>query len=378
MLVWAAVGVGALIVYATVRFDVEARKLSRDSLKENARELAAGVAHAVASQVITTDYAGLNVTLRGIMANSQIRDILLVDATGEILAHLERTRPRGPVGERFEPSRVNPPARVDSIEWISDELVVWNSVDADLKLGWLRFTVYGADTDSAILDEFRHDLILTVVLGLVTLLGVLGALMRNLQNEMEQREWSLLVSSITTEAQAGRDPLTGLANRKSLMTQLDASVTASQRDGDWLLVCFLDLDGFKPVNDRYGHAVGDELLRVVAHRLVHHVRGSDTVARLGGDEFVLLAGGIRSLDDCRELLTGLIHAVGHPVMIGESEVRVGVSVGCTVYPLDPGLPRDLLAHADEAMYQAKTLGRNRWIIYPPVEAQALTASHPSA
>jgi diguanylate cyclase (GGDEF)-like protein len=172
--------------------------------------------------------------------------------------------------------------------------------------------------------------------------------------DMRRRQLSL-------EAVARHDPLTGLPNRLLLMDRLDQATAASRRSGSILAVCFLDLDGFKGVNDQFGHAAGDEVLREVARRLSGAMRGGDTVARLGGDEFILLLSGARERAEVDQALGRLISVARKPVELASHEVvRLSASVGVAAFPGDATDPQLLLRFADAAMYDAKSLGKDRW------------------
>ncbi|HJV03244.1 MAG TPA: diguanylate cyclase [Burkholderiaceae bacterium] len=159
------------------------------------------------------------------------------------------------------------------------------------------------------------------------------------------------------------DELTGIPNRGLLTDRMNQAITQSQRTGAKIAVCYLDLDGFKPINDTYGHAAGDQLLIEIARRLRTSLRASDTVARIGGDEFVLLMPGIESTDEIEESLRRILERVRQAVDVGGRQVSVSCSVGVTHYPHDPGEPDSLLRHADEAMLQAKQLGKNKYCFY---------------
>jgi diguanylate cyclase (GGDEF)-like protein len=129
--------------------------------------------------------------------------------------------------------------------------------------------------------------------------------------------------------------------------------------GTTLAVCYLDLDGFKPVNDTLGHQAGDALLIEIARRLRSAIRGGDTIARIGGDEFVLLLVGLEPTDEYKKALERILVQIGEPVQIGSHSAAVSASIGITLYPTDNSDPDLLLRHADQAMYQAKQAGRNR-------------------
>lgn len=162
---------------------------------------------------------------------------------------------------------------------------------------------------------------------------------------------------------AHHDPLTHLPNRVLLADRMRVAIAHAQHSGKWLAICFMDLDGFKVVNDRYGHDVGDQLLVKVAERLQNTLQGGDTLARLGGDEFVLLLGGLPDLQACRYQLQRVLDTVAQPVELGNIRIDISASIGVTLYPQDEQDPDTLLRHADQAMYQAKERGRNGYQIF---------------
>ncbi|WP_158080946.1 diguanylate cyclase [Pelomonas sp. KK5] len=156
------------------------------------------------------------------------------------------------------------------------------------------------------------------------------------------------------------DPLTGLANRRLFEELLRQAVALARRQKDSLAVCYMDLDGFKPINDRHGHEAGDEVLREVAHRLQHELRSNDSVARLGGDEFAWLMAGVQDAPTAVASLERCLQAIRQPILLaGGSTVSVGASIGIVLARRHELLVDDLLAEADDMMYQAKRAGRGR-------------------
>ena len=156
------------------------------------------------------------------------------------------------------------------------------------------------------------------------------------------------------------DALTGLPNRVHLAHRLQEAMDHARATRTQLGVAYLDLDGFKPVNDRLGHGAGDRLLVIVAGRLQRALRPVDCVARLGGDEFVILLPGLGTRDDCERMLDQLMGSIAAPYTLDTERVSVTASIGYTLYPDDDDDADALLRHADQAMYAAKQAGRNRF------------------
>lgn len=167
------------------------------------------------------------------------------------------------------------------------------------------------------------------------------------------------------------DPLTHLPNRALLSDRLLVATAQTKRNDKLLAVCYLDLDGFKPVNDRHGHEIGDRLLIEVAARLRESLRGGDSVGRLGGDEFVLLLGGLDNENECHVALERILKRLSAPYRFDGLELILSASVGVTLYPSDATDSDTLLRHADQAMYEAKDAGRNRYHFFDARRDQRL-------
>ena len=183
------------------------------------------------------------------------------------------------------------------------------------------------------------------------------------------------ISSIKSHQQqlehlAHHDALTGLPNRTLLNDRFEMALAKAKRSGEKLAVCFMDLDGFKPVNDNLGHEAGDVLLVEVAQRMLGISRSTDTIARLGGDEFVLIFTDISGKAECQQMLTRVMNAINQPFDIDGHEVRISASIGVAFYPDDDGDGDNLLRHADQAMYVAKQSGRGRFHFFNQEEAMS--------
>ena len=153
--------------------------------------------------------------------------------------------------------------------------------------------------------------------------------------------------------QASHDSLTALPNRGHFIERIEAAVAKAQRAECALAALYLDLDGFKAINDLHGHAIGDEVLRIVAARLVHALRADDMVGRLGGDEFACLLSNPPGDGQLHHLVDKLIATVSAPLRLGTIEISVRPSIGVAIFPADGDSAEALLSHADAAMYRAK-------------------------
>ena len=156
------------------------------------------------------------------------------------------------------------------------------------------------------------------------------------------------------------DSLTGLPNQALFLDRLGLALARARRLDSCLAVLFLDLDGFKDVNDRFGHAAGDRLLVEVTARLQSCLRSADTLARLGGDEFAIVAEGYKDTDDPGRVAERAIESLRRPIVIEGQEVAIGTSIGISVLSGPGDGPEDLLHNADLAMYLAKSSGKGQY------------------
>ncbi len=175
--------------------------------------------------------------------------------------------------------------------------------------------------------------------------------------------------------QAGHDALTGLPNRTLLTDRFEQAIAAARRHHRLLGVCLVDLDAFKPVNDRYGHAIGDALLIEVSNRLRIAMRAEDTVARLGGDEFVLILNGVGDEEEVHSAVQRILHAISAPYSLESMTINISACIGVTLFPVDNSDADTLMRHADQAMYQAKQIGSNRYQMFDVSLHQETRAGH---
>jgi diguanylate cyclase (GGDEF)-like protein/PAS domain S-box-containing protein len=174
------------------------------------------------------------------------------------------------------------------------------------------------------------------------------------------------------------DMLTSMPNRALLADRLRLGMAQAQRREEKLAVVYLDLDGFKTVNDQYGHTAGDQLLITVAMRMKQALREVDTLARIGGDEFVAVLNGLEGVNECLPMLNRMLEAASLPVVFGDLVLRISASLGVTFYPQAHETDADqLMRQADHAMYQAKVSGKNRYHVFDAEKDSDIRDHHES-
>ncbi len=180
------------------------------------------------------------------------------------------------------------------------------------------------------------------------------------------------------EHMAHFDALTSLPNRALLADRLRQGMAQAQRRGELLAVAYLDLDGFKTINDKHGHEAGDQLLIGVASGMKQTLREGDTLARIGGDEFVAILADFLDTADCVPMLNRLLAAAAQPVQVGDLSLQVSASLGVTFYPQPDDVDADqMLRQADQAMYQAKLAGKNRYHAFDAEQDRSVRGHHES-
>jgi diguanylate cyclase (GGDEF)-like protein len=263
-------------------------------------------------------------------------------------------------------------------------LLAGAGVLAARNMGWLPtngFTTYAMQIASALemvlfsfaladrINRLRREKEAAQAAALASGEAMVAALKRSeseLERRVQERTFDLALanerlseSAAKHRLQATHDALTGLANRMLLDDRLDRSIEHARRCGTRVGLVMIDLDHFKPVNDTYGHAVGDRLLVVAAERLRESVRTSDTVARYGGDEFVLVIENVHHREDVERAVAGVHARLALPVVDGDLELSFAASIGISVYPDDALDASALLRCADEGMYAAKKTRKDR-------------------
>jgi len=360
-----AIGTFFLTIIALWLFDLKARDI-RNSDRESASHIMAdGIAIAIKDDVITRNFAQLESRVRQAISDPQIRSIMVTDSDGVVLSEMQRNPRTGEINPTYSYKKITMPSVDDSITSNNLATTRWLELKAGVPIGRLKLEIESILIDNK-LNDLRSDVIITLLSAYFILLVSIGLVLKRTYSLIGIEEALIEGKSEALEEIAFHDHLTGLPNRLLLLDRIDQAIAYSNRSGKNFVVCFMDLDGFKSINDHYGHDVGDIVLKEVAIRLKDSVRASDTIARIGGDEFVfLLIDGVEE-DGFEIVLDRVNKNINQPIGLQSGKnVQVGLSIGITTYPIDQSSPEDLLKHADKAMYLAKKSKVEKYVIYTP-------------
>ena len=202
----------------------------------------------------------------------------------------------------------------------------------------------------------------SVVFVILTISGIFRQqkLSLNLIAELEDRNRTIEAQKKSLEHLANHDPLTGLATLRVGRQQLELAISKANTYKHQIALFFLDLDGFKAINDQYGHMAGDEALKVTAARIISMIRDNDTACRIGGDEFIIIIDKVDTPELIQKLCERLIESINRPIVYNSQTLTVGTSIGVVTYPGTGTDPSNLLRIADELMYQVKAEGKNSY------------------
>ena len=313
--------------------DITARKLLQEKLK-----LAASVFTHACENIIITDVTGtiidVNKAFTGLTGYSH------EEAIGNSLRMLESGR--------------HPPEFYDDLD------------QTLLKEGLWSGEIWSRRKNGDVYAEMRSMSAVCDEQGIITHYIALGSDITQIKEHQSQLEHI-----------AHYDTLTHLPNRVLLSDRLSHAMLQCNRHKQSLAVAFLDLDGFKAVNDTYGHSVGDELLIAISIRMKEALREGDSLARFGGDEFIVVLADLVNVDDCKPVLERLLLAASEPITVGDVVFNVSASIGVTLYPQDNLDADKLIRHADQAMYVAKQLGKSRYHLFDKTQDEAVKVKQAS-
>lgn len=358
---WASLAVLVMLVLVGLWSYRQTNLMLLDAQEKTGRAIATALGSAVEENLITRDYAQVEVELQQAMSNTQVRSVLIADINGKILSEVRRDPLTGQVSVMFDQSDMIHPERQPIIFRNNDMLDILLPVGRPVTIGWvkLRLTMM---PDDALLGGIHQQLWLILGLGALTMFLVVGFSLRATYSRVQTTQTQMEEMNDSLHSVAFYDALTQLPNRQLLADRLKQALAVAGRTRSLLAVCYLDLDGFKPVNDQYGHDAGDALLVEISGRLVQSLREHDTVARVGGDEFVLLIN-VQSVEMCAQIIQRLLEEIAKPIIIQGYEVSVAASIGVALCPLHGYDPETLVMLADRAMYIAKANGKNCYSIF---------------
>lgn len=219
-----------------------------------------------------------------------------------------------------------------------------------LKVGWIRLQVV-PPRDTSLLQGIHQQLLMIIGLGASLMMVIVGFSLRRTYSQIKTTQDQIEDLNDSLHSAAFFAPLTKLPNRPLLRDRLNQALALASRTHHPVAVCYVDLDGFKAINDNFGHDAGDTVLVEVAKRMTLTVRQHDTVARIGGDEFVIVINDLESVDDCNHLMDRILIELAQPIDIGHHHmVTIGASIGVVLSQQHGTDPGSLITLADTAMY----------------------------
>lgn len=241
---------------------------------------------------------------------------------------------------------------------IPHKLMLWVSIICCcFALHWLTYPVMRL-TEVWLVPGFLLGTSITVLL----YLSLISAVLLQFQKRLQDAE-------IYALDLAYHDPLTGLNNKRYMTTLFDQALILATRPHQMLAVIYIDLDNFKPINDTAGHMVGDEVLKIIAKRLVDNTRSTDICARIGGDEFVVIATQLENTEHANQIANKILQQCCSPVEIGHSSYHLGASIGVSIYPAHSNDLNQLLQLADKAMYEVKKNGKSGFQVFEELKTK---------
>ncbi len=337
------------------------RDIYASSRSKNAASLSNGLGLSLSDKLISRDYAEIEAILRKSFLNKNLQVAIVSDLNGKKISHLKREEDKEEL--IFDSNLLSIPNQTSldiKIEEDGDNGIrVWQPLDIGLPIGWLYLEL-NDKTESIVLSRLRNGVFLMLAVILIASFCILLIINRGLKRDLLKNEGFIRNERDYWNNKAFEDSLTKLPNRHSLSNIINSAIHDADTQKKLLGILFLDLDGFKAVNDQYGHLIGDLLLVQVAQRLIQLFRAEDHIIRYGGDEFVVICQYLDSRKELESLLERILEQMNIPYDLNGNIVNVLASIGVTLYPTDGiSSPSELINHADESMYLAKRLGKNR-------------------
>ncbi len=344
----------------------ESKIILSEQQQQARSQLAEGIGIAMTEGLAVKDFGLLESRLVQALSNPSLESALIVDPDGRALARVE-INDEGLPSPIFDTRSIDLPEATKSpiaFEELGADgrVIAWQPVTAGTLLGWLSLRFAYDETELILAELGRKAFFLTLTITLV-LLALFALILRRAYRVIVENEVQLRRANQSLKDAAEHDPLTRLPNRAALTNMLQTWLDEANRHKLGMAVVFLDLDGFKPLNDTHGHRFGDKVLIWVAQALKQSARQEDFIARYGGDEFIILLHEVSNMDEISPLLRRVLKRLTQTFEIDSIQARLGSSIGVAVYPLHGRSANELLVKADQAMYEAKAAGGNQWAVW---------------
>lgn len=340
----------------------QTNQLVRQAQDQSANAFADGLANALEGHIIVRDFAQVELQLLQAMNTEHIQSIIAADSDGTILTHVQRNPWTGKASVAFNDAGTRLQETNSATHRQDDMLQIVKPIGHPLKVGWIRLQVV-PPRDTSLLQGIHQQLLMIIGLGASLMMVIVGFSLRRTYSQIKTTQDQIEDLNDSLHSAAFFDPLTKLPNRPLLRDRLNQALALASRTHHPVAVCYVDLDGFKAINDNFGHDAGDTVLVEVAKRMTLTVRQHDTVARIGGDEFVIVINDLESVDDCNHLMDRILIELAQPIDIGHHHmVTIGASIGVVLSQQHGTDPGSLITLADTAMYRAKANGKNQWHI----------------
>lgn len=359
---WVSLFVLVMLLLVGIWSYKQTNDIVRQTQEQAGSGLAIGLANAVEENLIVRNFAQIEVQLLQAMSDEQVQSALIADADGKILSEARRNPHNNKVQVVFKDIGNRFADRQEASGINGDTLQIIKPIGSSSNVGWVQLQ-FNLKRGQELLNGIHLQLLLIVGLSALIMLVVLGFSLRNTYSKIKSKQAYIEDMNDSLLSAAFYDPLTKLPNRPLLRDRLQQALSLSARSHHFVAVCYIDLDGFKEINDQFGHDAGDLVLIEIAKRLNLAVRQHDTVARIGGDEFVLVINDLSNPLDSTAILDRLLIDLTQPIDIGHHMVSIGASMGVSVSHQHGNNPSALITLADKAMYTAKNNGKNQWCFY---------------
>lgn len=341
-------------------------KIYTSSRLEAGKLLSHGVGLTLGDKLRAKDYAELELILQKSFFNRDVELAIVSDPSGKKVLSLKRNSSQGHIETFYDSNPLPLPDLAHGIKTkieVDKKLKIWQPLDASQPIGWLYLEL-NDDRESLVLNRLKANIVIVTGVIFTIIFIALFIFKRHVRRALLKHDGEIIKEKNYWNNKALQDSLTKLPNRRSLFNIIQIAIDNAVEQQHLMGIIFVDLDGFKTINDQHGHQIGDLLLVQISQRLVSLFRSEDQVTRYGGDEFVIVCENLANENELEMLIERVFEKINIPYNLNGIFVNVSVSMGVTIYPKDAALtPSELVAHADEAMYSAKELGKNRHHYY---------------